>query len=72
MVLESIAYYTILGKTLIFWTGVLAIIFFILTGIFGMYMTKIKLGLKKHKFYGKIAFILALIHGLLALLTSLF
>lgn len=72
MVLETIAYYTILGKTTIFWTGVLAIIFLIITGIFGIYMAKIKFGLKKHKFYGKLTFIFALIHGLLVLLTNLF
>jgi len=43
-----------------------------ITGFFGMRMTKIKFGLKKHKLWGKIAFVFAIIHGLLALFTSLF
>ncbi len=66
----NIAYYLILGKPLIFWTGILTLLLFILTAIVGFlnFHGNHRVSFKWHPRLVVISFILAIIHGGLGLL----
>jgi len=73
MVLESVAYYQILGLPVIVYLGILTLISLLVTAFFGYASLKGIWGVrfKWHRNFAIITIVLALVHGLLAFLARL-
>ncbi len=68
-----IAYYPIFERPLIYWLGILTLIFFILTaGIMSNNHKSLRKYKKYHKILAKISLTLAVIHGTLGILAYYF
>lgn len=67
--IAHIAYYLILGKPLIFYTGILTLSFFLFTALIGFlnYRGNHRIPFKIHPLMALTAIILALIHALMGL-----
>lgn len=68
---ENISYYTIFGKTVLFYTGVLALLFILATAAIPTIGKKLGVPFAWHPKVARVAVTLAVIHGILALAVYL-
>ncbi|MEM5948105.1 hypothetical protein WKV44_06085 [Spirochaetia bacterium 38H-sp] len=70
--MTKIAFFSILGKPLIFWLGLITFFLLIITAIIGLNKKRIKGFYRIHKGFAVTTVIFALIHGILSVSVYLF